>query len=118
MRLLLELLLLASDLSGYPVPERLPVVLVVGAAEMPCLCRGAYVDGTLWVDEQADLHLPFGRSVLVHELIHHLQHHALGPARSGAARFAREVETHDVQNRYLAAQGSAARALFTHAVED
>lgn len=114
MRLLFELLLLASDLSGIPLPEAVPTVQIVAAAQMPCECMAAYDAGTVSVRDDADLDRPFGRSVVLHELVHHLQVHHHGAPNEPQARFRREREAIDVQNRYLALQGSARRAGFTH----
>lgn len=111
-RLLLELLLLASDLSGHPVPPMLPRVAVVPAAEMPCTCKGAYQGGTLWITAELDPAQPFARSVLVHELVHHLQEQAAGAPVGSVARMRFEREAVDVQNRYLAGQGSRQRAAY------
>lgn len=110
-------MLAASDLSGYPVPETLPQVSVLVPASMPCSCAGQYLDGRISINASLDLDAPFGRSVVVHELTHHLQAAAKGKARDERARIAREVEAHEIQNRYLASQGSSTRALFTHRME-
>ena len=109
MRLLLELLLLASDLSGYPVPAELPTVAIVAPEEMPCACRGAHVRGQVWIDTTLALDRPFGRSVLVHEFTHFLQEQALGNGNAGE-QARRETEVVGVQNRYLSFQGVAVRA--------
>ncbi len=113
-RLLLELLLIASDISGLPIPEPMPAVRVASAEAMPCTCAGAYLDGVLWLREDLDLQQPFGRSVIVHELTHHLQAHELGTPRDAADRFGREVAAIEAQNRYLRLTGSATRAGYTH----
>ncbi len=111
MRLLLELLLLASDLSGYPVPPALPTVVVVASSEMPCACRGAHLGGQVWIDATLDLDRPYGRSVVVHEFTHFLQDRALRNSSIGSAEQSRrEAESIDAQNRYLASQGVGQRA--------
>jgi hypothetical protein len=104
-RLLLQLRLAASDLTGYPVPKAMPHVAIVAPEVMPCACKGAYQDGTLWVSDDLDLAKPFARSVLVHDLVHHLQEQA-GGAPEGAARVRFEREAVEAQNRFLALQGS------------
>ena len=109
MRLLLELLLLASDLSGYPIPAELPSVAIVAPEEMPCACRGAYLRGQVWIDQSLDLDRPFGRSVVVHEFTHFLQERVLGKGNA-TEQGRREAEAISIQNRYLAAQGVAQRA--------
>jgi len=109
-RLLLELLLAAADVSGYPVPVVLPNVAIVSTVEMPCTCKGAYDAGTLWISVELDLGQPFGRSVLSHELVHHLQEQAAGSPQSNVTRMRFEHEAVEAQNSYLAAQGSRQRA--------
>lgn len=109
-RLLLQLLLAASDLTGYPVPEVMPQVAIVAPAAMPCACKGAYESGTLWVSGDLDLAKPFARSVLLHELVHHLQEQAAGVPQGQVMRVRFEREAVEAQNRYLASQGSGQRA--------
>ena len=111
MRLLLELLLLASDLSGYPVPSALPAVVVALPSEMPCVCRGAHLNGQVWIDATLELDRPYGRSVVVHEFTHFLQEQVLGKGSgSSTEESRRESEAIEVQNRYLASQGVGQRA--------
>jgi hypothetical protein len=109
-RLLLQLLLAASDLTGYPVPEVMPHVAIVAPEVMPCACKGAYEGGTLWVSGDLDLAKPFARSVLLHELVHHLQEQAAGAPQGQVTRVRFEREAVEAQNRYLALQGSGQRA--------
>lgn len=112
MRLLLELLLAASDISGYPVAPTLPRVEVAAPASMPCRCLGAYQDGVVWISSDLDPRTPFGRSVVLHEIVHHLQEQSRGAPRDTQARARLEREALGAQNAYLAAQGSRHRAAY------
>lgn len=118
LRLVLELLLLAGDLSGLAVAEPVPRVVAVARPALPCACLAVYDEGVVRVADDLDLDSLFGRSVLVHELTHHLQRGARGRATTPAARFEREAQATDIQNRYLAQHGSATRAVFTHRADD
>jgi hypothetical protein len=109
--LLLELLVAASELSGLPAPAALPEVRVVATSAMPCRCKGAQLDGVLWLSAELDLDGSFGRSVAVHELTHYLQEVHRGAPRDERMRGRQEREALAVQNRWLAQAGSAARAM-------
>jgi hypothetical protein len=80
------LLTWAAQLSGYPMPETLPVVVEephaffvaklcrgVETPEQPCPYVGRYNDTrVIWIDERLQGEL---RDVtLVHEMVHYLQH--------------------------------------------
>ncbi len=107
-------------LSGYPVPDQFPEVHLVPRHELharicPTGCgvkafylggQGVFMDETLDVRNDAE-----ARSVLVHELVHHVQK-ILGRFDSlpaCQAWYAREREAYQIQNDYLREQGSATR---------
>jgi hypothetical protein len=118
--LVAQLLRLVVAWTGYPEPAVLPVVHIVSAAEMPCPCLGAFLYsrqltgyGTMVVTparlllrDDVDLQQPYGRSILLHELVHALQAHQ-GPAGFGSAVWhRREREAYRVQYRFLRAAGA------------
>ena len=111
--LLTELFLSIHDIGGYPLPEAHPVVRQISQAELQqrfCSNRcgvkafyarseGVFIDAEL--DLERDVH---ARSILLHELVHHLQ------AESGrfdamtdqCVRSNRaEAEAYRLQNDYL-----------------
>lgn len=105
----LPLLLWAAKASGYAVPEQ-PVNVVSVSYEWmqkrACVrenCRppfGLYDDKDViyigdWVTEKARDHL------LVHELVHFLQHHSHTELNSCIAVYHRELEAYRVQNLYI-----------------
>ena len=111
--LVADLFLTIKLLSGYPVPEVQPTVTRVSKQTMqtmicagPCAVRAFYTpDKGVYIDEQLDLAEDyFARSVLMHELVHHLQHVAGKfedldtPCRRWKAK---EVEAHEIQHKYL-----------------
>jgi hypothetical protein len=123
-----ELLSLVSDLfavissvSTYPEPYHLPDVHLKPLAELqamvckgPCQLRGFYLprkgvflNDTL--DLQADL---IARSVLLHELVHHVQELS-GRFDSLPHQcdrwWSREKEAYEIQNAYLREHGNAVR---------
>ena len=121
--LMVELFAAIKLVSGYPGPASLPEVHAVSRQEMQrevcggrsCAVkayyhpdRGVFVDATL--DLQGDA---FDRSILLHELVHHLQK-TTGKfdAVPGVCnrRNAQELEAYEIQNRYLSRQHSSRRA--------
>ena len=100
--------------SGLAIPAQAPEIHQVPQAVIeekfcqgPCRVRAAYhPDMGVYLDERLDLvHSSFDRSVLLHELVHHVQ------ATSGnfdgqpdtCQRATREErEAYEIQNRYLA----------------
>jgi hypothetical protein len=110
--LITSLLLNISALSGYPIPDRLPAVHMVPAAEIqqrvcskPCGVRAFFAPGEgVFVDAALDLKgAMYDQSILVHELVHALQHaNGRYSSEKDCDRFeAEEVEAYDVQNKFL-----------------
>ena len=123
--LLTELFISIHEIGGYPVPETYPEVRQVSQAELqrrfcngPCGVKAFYApEEGVFIDESFDLSRNVhARSVLLHELVHHLQ------ARSGrfdamtnaCVRSNRaEAEAYRVQNLYLISIHSTHRVAMT-----
>ena len=113
-RLIAELFLTIKMLSGYPVPEQVPPVQFVSLKELQevackgrsCKVKALYhpVKGVM-INETLDvLNDVYARSVLMHELVHHLQHvnHKFEEEERACQRWqAREIEAYEVQHKYL-----------------
>lgn len=111
--LISSLLINISTLSGYAIPEQLPKVYLVSAAEIqrrvydkPCRARAFYALGEgIFLDASLDLtRNMYERSILVHELVHALQHSSgkFEYEGNGCTRYeVEEVEAYDVQNKFL-----------------
>lgn len=122
--LMVELFAAIRLLSGYPIPANLPEVHLVSETEMqqkvcsgrPCRVKAFYhPDWGVFIDEKLDLQDDvFDRSILLHELIHHLQK-TTGKFDSVASlcskRTAQELEAYEIQNRYLSAESASRRAV-------
>ena len=107
------LLAWASNLSGYPVPETLPSIAyrprvffsnrVCGGS--PCKAVGWYNDqNIIYLDEKYryEDQDDFANSLLLHELVHFLQHYSgRFDSLSCEDSLAREREAYAVQNDYL-----------------
>jgi hypothetical protein len=108
-----ELFVTIQLLSGYPVPEHNPQVSFVPLAQMqsmvckrPCAVKAFYKpEQGVFIDEKIDVKDDvYSRSVLLHELVHHLQHlsgkfEALDtPCHRWQAK---EVEAYEIQHKYL-----------------
>lgn len=120
--LVVELFTTIQLLAGYPVPQSSPEIHVVAHAvieEKICRtkCRRIkafyHPDWGVYVDESLDLDGDsFDRSILLHELVHHVQHTkgAFELLSSDCERRnAEEMEAYKVQNRYLASIGDPRR---------
>jgi hypothetical protein len=113
-KLIAELFLTIKLLSGYPVPEESPQVQFVSLKELQevackghsCKVKALYhpVKGVM-VNETLDVFNDvYARSVLMHELVHHLQqvnHNFEDEARACQRWQAREIEAYEVQHKYL-----------------
>jgi hypothetical protein len=118
-----ELLATIQLLAGYPAPEAAPEVHLVSQSWIQaevCVktCRvPAFYDPArgVFIDEKLDLKSDtFNRSILLHELVHHVQ------ASSGRfetlpseceRRNAEELEAYQIQNKYLASIGNPKRVM-------
>ena len=112
--LVVELFTSIQLLAGYPAPKVLPEIHVIPHQEIeqrfcagPCRVmafydpgQGVFIDDTL--DIQSDM---FARSILLHELVHHLQN-VSGKfdaiANKCTQRSLKESDAYEIQNRYLA----------------
>ncbi len=115
----------ASQLSGYALPSELPqleyrnhaffVENACGSRE--CNVIGWYDDqGVVYIDEQLrDSPSPFAKGLVVHELVHYLQH------KSGefdtfdcADSLQRERQAYSVQNSFMLQLGNAVSPMRPH----
>ena len=113
-KLIAELFLTIKLLSGYAVPEDIPQVQFVSLKALQevackgnnCKVKALYhpVKGVM-VNETLDVFNDvYARSVLMHELVHHLQqvnHKFEDEARACQRWQAREIEAYEVQHKYL-----------------
>ena len=108
-----ELFLTIQLLSGYAVPEQKPPVSFVPLATMqqmickgPCAVKAFYLPAKgVFIDEKLDVRDDvYSRSVLLHELVHHLQHvnRKYDDLATACLRWqAKEVEAYEIQHKYL-----------------
>jgi hypothetical protein len=113
--LALQLLLSVHSLSGYPVTKTLPEFHVMPLTEIqqrfcngPCRVQAYYKRGEgVYIDQAFNLAGDeFARSVLLHELVHHVQQVSgkFEKIPSECDRwYAAEREAYEIQNRYLEA---------------
>lgn len=82
LELVKDLLLVIQVVAGYPAPEVLPAVNIVPDAELqrmvcgrPCWVKAFYdPDQGIYLSESIDLDGDtYGRSILLHELVHYAQ---------------------------------------------
>jgi hypothetical protein len=122
--LAMELFAAIRLVSGYPVPEALPEIHRVPQSELQqrvcagkrCAVQAFYhPEWGVFVADSLDLQNdPFDRSILLHELVHHLQK-TTGKFNAVPGncnrRTAQELEAYEIQNRYLAEQHASRRAV-------
>jgi hypothetical protein len=112
-RLVADLFGVIQALSGQPAPAVMPEVHRVSHAVIqekfcngPCRVRAAYhPEWGVYIDERLDLERStFDRSVLLHELVHHVQASAgyyEGRPDDCERATREEREAYAIQNRYL-----------------
>jgi len=98
---LAEMLLVLRTLTAEPIPEELPMVLIVQREAMPCPCEAAYDDRKLYIRNDINWNDPRWISVVLHELEHHRQFVRRGTANDCEEWMAREREALAVQTQYL-----------------
>jgi len=122
--LMVELFAAIRFLSAYPAPAVLPEVHSLPQSEIqrrlcdsrPCRIKAFYhPESGVVVDETLDFQNdPFDRSILLHELVHHLQKTS-GKYQVVSSfcrrRISEELEAYEIQNRYLSQIHSPRRAL-------
>ena len=122
--LMVELFAAIRLVSAYPAPADMPEVNALPKSEIqrrlcdsrPCNIKAFYhPEWGVVVDETLDLHNdPFDRSILLHELVHHLQK-TTGKFEVVASfcnrRISEELEAYEIQNRYLSSIQAPRRAL-------
>ena len=98
---LVELMFVLRTLTPEPMPEDLPVVMIVPAQSMPCPCEAAYDSGKLYIRNDINWTDPRWLSIVLHELEHHRQFLKRGDARDCTEWMNREQDALAVQRQYL-----------------
>lgn len=109
-------LLLELGFKGPP-----PAITWVDAQQVveACNCRppAFYRDNTAYLSRAIDLDDPWGRSQLLHELVHHVQVARHGPVRDCQDWRDREMRAYAIQNQWLQDHGVGRRAIFSGACQ-
>ena len=71
-----------------------------------CPVRGATIDGVVYLDDSLDFERPLDSSILLHELVHYVQHDRDGPATTCADWLRRERQAYSIQIQALARIGA------------
>jgi hypothetical protein len=107
----------AVTLTGHPVPDQKPTVQLVSPAFLqqaackgrPCRVMGWFPPGeTIYLDKRLDVqHDLIASSVVVHEMVHYLQHRSgkYPVPRSCEHSIAMEREAYQAQRDYLTRYG-------------
>jgi hypothetical protein len=100
------------------IVEEEPAVLQQRACGEPCKVVAWYgPDGIIYLDRRIDPEANImARSVLIHELVHHVQRQQTGHNADGCEQWlSRERQAYEIQARWLFEQGVDARPLFMQA---
>lgn len=123
--LLTKLFVAIHDIGGYPVPEIYPQIHQLAPAELqqkfckgPCGVKAFYApDEGVFIDASLDLeHDIHARSILLHELVHHVQSVSgrFDSMRNACVRSnSAEREAYRIQNLYLISIHSTHRVAMT-----
>jgi hypothetical protein len=117
-QLVAELFMAIKMLSGYPVPDAPPAIHRLPRAELEamvcrtaCGVKGFYLKGKgVYLDQSLDLEGDVkARSILLHELVHHVQGETgkFDTMPDCHGWYAKEYEAYAIQNKYLRWEGSA-----------
>jgi hypothetical protein len=98
---LVELMFVLRTLTPEPMPDEVPMLLIVPTESMPCPCEAAYDNGKLYIRNDINWNDPRWLSVVVHELIHHRQFVKRGEARDCTEWLTREQEALTIQRQFL-----------------
>ena len=90
------------------IPEHAPTIRVTSQEVLREVCRcgypnvkGAYLDGTVYINQDLDFGEPLSVSILYHELIHYIQAEKDGPTHGCEMSMEREVEAYGRQANFL-----------------
>jgi len=78
-----------------------------------CAPKALYRENNAYLSRALNLDNVEDRAVLLHELVHHIQWVAGGPAKDCSEWKRREILAHAAQNAWLIEHGSGRRAMFT-----
>jgi hypothetical protein len=123
-----ELFMAIQLISGYPAPAEPPRIHVVPQPQLaqmfcgkPCKVRAIYLrDDGVYLDDSLDVvNSTFDRSILLHELVHHVQ--AVSGGYGGNApdceRWNKaEIEAYSLQNKYLTLMNTGTRVSMMGAI--
>ena len=105
----------AAMLSGYPMPEALPTVVVVNHTYIvKHACQGRECNVAAWYNDAGIVYWDAAFSmterddILLHEIVHYMQDLSLPGKQSCADFIAREKEAYRVQAEYLVRTGRLA----------
>ena len=119
--LMKDLLLVIQAIAGYPLPNGLPAYHVLADADLqqracgrPCFVKAFYdPEQGIFLSRSTDfVGDAYGRSILLHELVHYAQNvsgrfdASLSPCELRASE---EMAAYTAQNQYLAQQGDPRR---------
>lgn len=96
------------------LPARAPTVLMIPRQALcqrvlrrdDCPVRGATIDGVIYLDDARDSERALDSSILLHELVHYVQHDRDGPATTCAEWLRREQQAYRIQIEALIRVGA------------
>ena len=114
---MISLLEEAKKMMKYEGSVPMPRMYSLNEKDLQALyCEGApkcdtvtaiYKDGAIYFDEDYDAKHPLWRSIIFHEMVHHVQYVRQGSTRTCYVWYKKEREAYDLQASYLRKQGSS-----------
>lgn len=107
----------AKKMMKYEGAVPMPKLYSLSERELQSLyCEGSsncdavtaiYTNGAIYFDNKYDATHPVWRSIILHEMVHHIQHLKLGGTRTCSTWYKKEREAYELQAAYLRKQGSS-----------
>lgn len=107
----------AKKMMKYEGPLTMPKLYSMNEKDLQALyCDGAkkcdvvtavYNDGAIYFDEDYDARHPVWRSILFHEMVHHIQYLKQGNTKTCDVWYKKEHEAYNLQAAYLRKQGTS-----------
>jgi hypothetical protein len=91
----------------YSLNEKDLQALYCGNSKKCDVVTAVYDDGAIYFDEDYDAKHPVWRSILFHEMVHHVQYMKQGNTKTCDVWYKKEREAYNLQATYLRKQGAS-----------
>jgi hypothetical protein len=99
----------------YSMNEKDLQAFYCGSSTKCDVVTAVYNDGVIYFDEDYDAKHPVWRSILFHEMVHHIQYVQQGNTKTCDVWYKKEREAYNLQAAYLRKQGTSDRVVTDNA---